>query len=134
MIHVVGIDGVAKQITKITQNNSTIYTISQKNGISYTVDENHTLVLKFKNVELIYWCDKRQRYRARYMQHLKVQANHFPYKKTKISKIASEDDKMLLFDIATKFLINKRTEPDYNKVNDIIKISVNYIFKKLIYK
>ena len=96
----------------------------KKNGISYTVDENHILVMKLKNVELIYWCDKRQRYKVRYMQNLKVTDAIFSYKKTKISKIASEDDKILLFNNATMFLVNKRNEPGYNKLNDIIKISV----------
>ena len=67
-----GINGNPVKVRKIEKRKQDLYEIVQKQGNSFKVALDHVLVLKFTNVEGIYWNDKRKQYKARYILDLKI--------------------------------------------------------------
>ncbi len=123
---VIGLDGLPKKISEINKGNSKMYQIEQKNGMKYTVDGTHILVLKFTAVEGIYWSENRKYWKARYVQNFKVHDKCFQHNK----KLPfTEEIKKSLYDNANNFLVNKRREIGYNGGGDIIEISVDDYLK-----
>lgn len=119
-------DGKNKHILEIHQREGTLYKIEQKLGDSYIVHGKHILVLKFTNVEGIYWDQNRQYYKARYIQNLRVHDKCFQHNK---SLMLDETLQTKLYEEAEHFLAEKGKESGYNKGSDIIEISIENYFK-----
>lgn len=123
---VLGLDGKPRKIVEVHHGNGQLYRVSQNNGEDYVVNGQHILVLKFTNVEGIFWDDSRNGYKARYVQDLKIHDKRFTCKD---KVILTDEDKQKEFDNATKFLSNIKNEPGYNRGGDIIEISINDYLK-----
>jgi len=123
---VLGMDGKPKKILEIHKGNGMLYKITQKHGNEYIVNANHILVLKFTNVELIYWDTNRNYYRVRYIQNLKIHDKCFSINnKVPLTDALKEE----VLDEAKIFMANKKNEPGYNQKGDIIEISVSEYLK-----
>jgi len=120
--YVLGLDGLSKKIVEIHKGKGQLYEICQKVGKNYTVNGNHILVLKFTNVEGIYWDPKRNYYKARYIQNMRIHDKCFQHDN---SKPLTKESKKLLYKDAQDFLKTKSEEQGYNHKGDIIEISVN---------
>lgn len=129
----IGLNSEPTKITKIYKSNEELYEICQDYGNNYVVDGNHILVLKFTNVEGIYWSEtkNRQRWKARYIQNLKIHDKSFALSafERKMSKSDRKEAKEEKFIEAQEFLKEKADEPGYNKIGDILEISVNDYLK-----
>lgn len=82
--------------------------------------------MKFTNVEGIFWDNTKKRYKARYIQDLKQHDKIFS---CKVNGILTDKTKKEGYKNAEKFLADKRDENGYNKIGDIIEISVNDYLK-----
>ena len=125
---VIGLDGKPKKIIKIHEGSSQLYKVSQTNGDDYVVNGNHILVLKFTNVEGIYWDNSRERYKARYIQDLKIHDKSFPCDRDKYGDITDKTIETT-YGYADNFLLCKSNEEGYNKGGDILEISVKDYLK-----
>jgi len=124
--NVVGLNGISKWITEINKGREQLYKITQDNGDSYVVNGNHILVLKFTNVEGIFWDKGRQAYKIRYIQDLKLHDKRLP---CKVNGVLTDRSKKKGYKNAEKFLLDKRKENGYNKGGDVLEISVNEYLK-----
>ena len=125
---VIGLDGKPKKIIKIHEGSDQLYKVSQTNGDDYVVNGNHILVLKFTNVEGIYWDNSRERYKARYIQDLKIHDKSFPCDRDKYGDITDKTVETT-YGYADNFLLCKSNEEGYNKGGDILEISVKDYLK-----
>lgn len=121
-----GSDGKPTKITQITKSNCKLYEITQDRGETYIVDENHTLILKFTNVEGVYWDGRRQRWKARYIMNLCVKDKMFSYdaKERKLPEEEWNEVGLIKEQEAKKFLKDISKQIGYNRGGDILKISV----------
>ena len=124
--NVLNLYGLPDWIIEINKGQHQTYKITQDNGDSYFVTGDHILVLKFTNVEGIFWDNGRKGYKARYIQDLKLHDKRFP---CKVNGIFNERLKKKGYKDAEKFLLEKRDEAGYNRIGDILEISVNDYLK-----
>jgi hypothetical protein len=138
---VVGLDGEPKRVVGVERGSGDMYRVRQKVagkegklGDDYVVGGESMLVLKFTNVESIFWDYSRWRYRAKYIQNFKICEKSFTCESTKML-----EDKGEKLEEAKKFLANLKKDSGYNRGGDIINISVsNYLkldkqMKKILY-
>lgn len=118
---VLGLDGKSKRVIEVHHGEGPLYKVKQDNGDEYVVNENHLLVLKFTNVEGIYWDPKRRYHKARYIQNLRVHDKCFQHDN---SQPLDDDKKQALYVSAQRFLEEKSKEPGYKRIGDVIEISV----------
>ncbi len=119
--YVLGLDGQPKKILEVHKGKGQLYRVSQKLGFDYVVNGNHILVLKFTNVEGIFWDQNRQYYRARYIQNMRIHDSCFQHDK---SKPLTDARKQNLYEEAEDFLKEIRKKSGYNRKGDVIEISV----------
>jgi elongation factor 2 len=123
---VLGLDGEPKKILEIHHGHGQLYKISQKLGEDYVVNGNHILVLKFTNVEGIFWEPCRCYYRARYIQNMRIHDKCFQHDNFKELTQEIMND---LYKQAESFLLTKSQELGYNRKGDVIEISVSDYLK-----
>jgi hypothetical protein len=121
----VGLDGKPKKIVDIEHGHGQMYQVSQKLGYDYIVSKNHILVLKLTNVEGIFWDGIRNRYKARYIQDMRIHDKCFQHLTGKFTNKI----KMDLYEQAKNFLTEIRKEDGYNRIGDVIEISVKDYLK-----
>jgi len=119
---VVGLDGKGKKLVHIHRGQRHLYTVHQACGDNYVVTGNHVLVLKFTNVEGIFWDPTRNRYKARYLQNFSIHDKCFMHSK---NVEITDQTKLELYNQAFSFMQNKRTEAGYQCKGTIVKISVD---------
>lgn len=126
-----GSDGKPTKITQITKSNCKLYEITQDRGETYIVDENHTLILKFTNVEGVYWDTSRQRWKARYIMNLCVKDKCFAYsaKEKNLPEEEWNEVGLIKEQEAFKFLKEISKQKGYNRKGDILKITIKDYLK-----
>lgn len=124
--YVLGLDGLPKKIIEIHKGKGKLYKVCQKLGDCYVVNGLHELVLKFTNVEGIFWDPKRNYWKARYIQDMRIHDKCFQHDNT---KPLTNEIKMDLYNEARDFLEDKSKEKGYNRRGDIIIISVEDYLK-----
>lgn len=112
-------------IINIVHTEDELYRVTQANGESYVVSGDHTLTVKFTNVEGIFWDIKREYQKARFIQDMRIHDKCF----MSITHPATEETKQYAYDDAEIFLEKKRLEPGYKCKGDVIKIRVDEYFE-----
>jgi elongation factor 2 len=123
---VIGLDGKPKKVIKTHNGTGQLYKIEQDNGDNYVTNGKHELVLKFTNVEGIYWTESRKCYKIRYIQDLKILDKQVSLG---MKNKATSEAKKQLYKQAEQILANKKMEAGYKKGGDIITISVEDYLK-----
>jgi hypothetical protein len=121
--------GSVVKVTKIIRKNKNMYKITPNKSIAFSVSGDHVLHLKFTNAEGVYWSEGRKYYKARYIQDLQLHDKCFGSRTAFKNCDNIEKYKSECFNNATKFLEQKRTENGYNKIGDILIITVDDYLK-----
>ncbi|AYV81950.1 MAG: putative DNA mismatch repair protein MutS-like protein [Harvfovirus sp.] len=124
---VLGLDGLAKKIITVEQGNGKMFNINPVLGNNFAINDKHILVLKFTSAELINWKPARKYYSVQYLQDMKIRSKCFSY--GKYPPPLTEERKAALLKQAQEFLLNKSKEPGYNRIGDVISITVENFLK-----
>jgi hypothetical protein len=118
--------GKCVNISSITESEETVYKVTPKKDAEYIVSENHIMSLKYTNVEGIFWTEGRQYYRARYLQNLSSHDKVFGLsaEERKLKGSDYESAKSKAYEKALQFLVDKAQETGYNRIGDVLKVSV----------
>jgi hypothetical protein len=65
----VGDDGLSRTVTDLCSGGDEMYEVSQKNGVSYTVNSKHKLALKFSGDRKIYWSAGENAWKMSWFDH-----------------------------------------------------------------
>ena len=65
----VGDDGLSRTVTDLFSGGDEMYEVSQKSGVSYTVNSKHTLALKFSGDRKIYWSTADNSWKMSWFDH-----------------------------------------------------------------
>ena len=102
-------------VKSITTGQDEMYDVIPVRGIKYTVGQDHMLVLKASNYEMVWWDKGRERYRIRWLENLDIKEKSFSVTAFKTEKNALQTAKHYL-----------KEEIPYNtgyiKYGDVIKI------------
>ncbi len=119
------------RITSIHKGSGKMYTITQKSGYSYTVNENHVLCLKATNVESVHWYENKGHYKARWLEKFAIKETFFPVVKQKmLSRCTYYETQEDAEKAAREHLAKQKTDnPLYVGYGDVIEISVSEYMK-----
>ena len=119
------------QITSIHSGCGEMFTVTQKSGLSYTVNGNHILCLKATNVNNVHWYENKGHCKARWLEKFCIKEKFFPIVKQKmISRCTYFDTRELAEKAATEHIEKQKTDnPMYVGYGDVIEISVSEYMK-----
>jgi len=92
-------------VYKIENIKDTQYEVQPIRGNNYIIGENHNIILKASNYEMVWWDNKRKRFRARYMKDFMIYEKIFSLDKYGDKDIAEEEANKYIKNIvgATKY-------------------------------
>ena len=85
----VGDDGSPRTVQHLVSGTSAMFEVRQRNGIDYTVNGKHTLVLKFSSDRQIYWNNSERAWRMKWFD---VAAMKMTTKKFRVTEELTSDD------------------------------------------
>ena len=115
-------DGKSGTVEEIGYGEDEMFEIIPIRGNKYVISGNHNLILKASNYEMIFWDNKRKRYRIRWLENFCIKEKSYSISKYKSKKLAYEEAKKYLTIEVPKY-------NGYTKYGDSIKIIAKKYFK-----
>jgi hypothetical protein len=121
----VGDDGIKRVVLDTTTGIDTLYEIKQNNGLSYTVNSKHTLVLKYTGEKNIYWNESGQYWIVHWFDRNKLVAKSYRIKISDTKTKEQAYNEIENFKQTLNFSEDiKITVDDYIKLKDSTKKSL----------
>ena len=136
----IGDDGQQRIVQNLLSGTDNMYEVSQKNGMTYTVNSKHKLALKFSGDKVIYWKESENAWCMRWFDHtIKTMKS----KKSKVTQEISREQSLIILEDFRKSIsfpdVIEITIDDYMKLTPSCKahlmgfkgVGIDYEYKEV---